>query len=287
MNRIKLVLFILFCVLINACDLERDNPLDGNSSSQSSIGYEKYSVYTDSNGDKIINKGETVSLQVWLKNIGSIAKGVKATFSTTSSYVSGFLPAGQIDYGNISAGSPKCVDYNGKNSYQDYTIKFKVSNVTPANTQIPINIAITDESGNTWTDSFNVTVIATNAQIVYDKYTIDSDSNGDKIINKGETVHLAVYLKNIGTSRADGVKAIFSTSSIYVSNLSPTTQVNYGNISAGDSKLDINGHSYIGPYTISFKVSNDTPANTQIPINIAITDESGNTWTDSFTVTVY
>jgi hypothetical protein len=250
------------------------------------IVYDKYSVYSDNNEDGIINKGETVGLQVWLKNSGtSAARGVKATFSTTSSYVSGFTPTTQVNYGDISAGNSVVVSYDGYSNY--YTIRFTVSSSTPVGAQIPINISITDESGNTWTESFNVPVEATNAQIVYDKYSVYSDNNGDGIINKGETIGLQVWLKNTGTSAAKGVKVIFSTSSMYVSSFTPTTQISYGDMTTGNSKkVDYSGSIYNNDYTIRFIISSSTPADTQIPFNISITDESGNTWMEGFNVPV-
>jgi len=93
---------------------------------------------------------------VSLQNTGSsTANAVKATFSTTSSYVSGFTPTSQISYGNISAGSTV---WKGYSQYSDYAIQFTVSSSTPTNTQIPISISIVDESNNIWSSSFNVTV---------------------------------------------------------------------------------------------------------------------------------
>jgi predicted secreted protein len=122
-------------------------------------------------------------------------------------------------------------------------------------------------------------VEATSVQITYDKYNVYSDNNGDKIINKGETVTIEVYLKNIGTSTAKAVKATFSTASMYVSGFTPTTQVTYGDMVSGNSRY--------GGTDIRFTVSSSAPAGTQIPINISITDNSGNTWTESFTVVVF
>jgi hypothetical protein len=180
---------------------------------------------------------------------------------------------------------------NTSASYVEYTIQFTVSNSTPDNTQIPISISITDESNNSWTDNFDVTVVATNAQVSYNSFSVYADNNGDKIINKGETVKLKISLKNTGTSVAKSIKASFSTTSSYISDFSPTTQINYGDISANSVKwADYTGYnstsvSYID-YTIQFTVSSSTPTNTQIPINISIVDESNNTWSSSFNVTV-
>ncbi|GHT51471.1 hypothetical protein AGMMS49982_08990 [Bacteroidia bacterium] len=245
------------------------------------LEYASHSIYSEDNGDGTINKGETVSLKVYLKNSGtSKALGVKATFATTSAYVSGFTPTAQITYGDIAAGSSV-----GGSSLANYTIRFTVSTTTPANTQIPISIDMVDASGNTWTDDFSVTVVATTAQLAYYGYSVYADSNSDGIINHGETVSLRMYLKNSGIGSTSAVKVTFSTTNSYVSGLTPTTQINYGTISAGTNKwVDYTGYSSY--YTIRFAISASTPVGTQIPININMTDGFGNTWTDVCNVTV-
>ncbi|MDR2407746.1 MAG: hypothetical protein LBE13_06510, partial [Bacteroidales bacterium] len=200
-----------------------------------------------------------------------------------------FIPTTQISYGDISAGSTESGSYNyvsGGGGY--YTIQFTVSNATPNNTKIPINISMTDESNNTWSDNFEVTVQGTNASIGYYSHTVVYENNNDDIINKGEKVYLSVILKNNGTSTANSVKATFSTTSSYVSSFIPTRQISYGDISAGSTESG--SYNYVsgggGYYTIQFTVSNATPNNTQIPINVNIVDESNNTWTSSFNVIV-
>jgi hypothetical protein len=126
------------------------------------MAYNIYSVYSDTNGDEIFNKGETISLKVSLKNTEtSLAKGVKAIFSTTSSYISGLTPTEQINYGDVS--TVKWANYLGHNSPSEtginyYTIQFTVSSTTPAGTQIPISIRIEDERKITWTTSFKIAV---------------------------------------------------------------------------------------------------------------------------------
>jgi hypothetical protein len=125
-----------------------------------------------------------------------------------------------------------------------------------------------------------------NAEIAYEKYTVVADYDGDGKVEKGETVYLQVFLKNIGSGTASRVKAAFSTSSAYVSNFLPATQVDYGNFSGGVSKYGQGGYDFSVYYTIKFTVSSSTPANTQIPISISLADGGGNTWTQSFNVAV-
>ncbi|WP_047451633.1 membrane lipoprotein lipid attachment site-containing protein, partial [Alistipes sp. ZOR0009] len=180
----KILFIIIAALCLSSCsgidnieflNLKRDNPLDGKNNSELTnridLKFDNYTVYKDNNNDGIINKGETVELRVCLKNTGSrTANGVKATFSTTSGYVSGFTPTSQVNYADIPANSKKWADFAGVSNASDfylsyYTIKFTVSNTTPVNTVIPINICITDENSNTWTSSFDVKVESTNAQV--------------------------------------------------------------------------------------------------------------------------
>jgi hypothetical protein len=140
-------------------NLERDNPLDAKNNANMQEGvalkFDDYSVYSDNNNDGVINKGETVLLNVSLKNTGvNTAECVKATFSTNSSFVSNLTPTTEVTYGMIEANSVEW--YSGYENY--YVLQFTVSNDTPANTTIPISISIVDESGNTWSSSFNIMV---------------------------------------------------------------------------------------------------------------------------------
>ena len=295
----KTILYFLLIVgiIFYSCDklipdLPRDNPLDGNNDTVIvegvSVKYASHNIVFENNGDGLINKGETVYLKVFLINNGSnTANSVKATFSINSSYVSQLTPISQIIYGDIEPGSTQYVNTSYAPNYQYYTIKFIVSNTTPANTQIPISINIIDADGNTWSSNFNVTVQNTNAQIAYGSHNVVYDNNEDGIINDGETVYLKVFLLNNGSSDANSVKATFAINSSYVSQLSPTSQVTFGDIAAGNTQYANTGYApNYQYYTIMFTVSNTTPANTQIPISISLTDDTGNTWPSSFNVTV-
>lgn len=286
-----LIITILVCFY--SCDklmLKRDNPLDEKNNMNMHEGvvikYDNYYVYSDNNNDKKINKGETVKLNVSLKNVGlSNATGVKATFSTNSPYIINLTPTTPVNYHNIPSNTVHW--YGSTEYYYNYSaITFKVSNATPINTQIPFDITIEDGNGNTWTDQFTIIVSETGANINYHSYYIYSDNNSNHIINSGETIKMNVCLNNTGTSEARGVKAIFSSSSSYITNLTPTTPINYYNIPAGTAHWYGSTEYYYNYYAISFTVSNTTPINTQIPLHISIVDECENTWNRVFYVTV-
>ena len=309
-NAMKQIIYVLFLALLfTGCEkkdfnwnLPRDNPADSNSNTKNGIllEYSDWKPVGDDNGDNIINKSETVYLRVYIKNNGTeTAYGVKATISTTNSYITMLSPTTQVSYNSasttndITAGYDKFGNAGNTPNYYSYTVKFKVSSNTPAGTKITFDMNITDEAGGIWTDSFDVTVEQTGAILNYNNYQIVDDDNSDNMINQNETVYLRVYIKNNGSYNANGVKASISTTNSYISLLSPTTQVSYNSasttndITAGYEKFGNAGSApNFSTYTVKFKVSNSAPIGSNIPFTMNISDEAGNTWTDSFTITV-
>ncbi len=261
-------------------------------STNANIEFSRYEITSDNNSDQIINKGEDINLKVYLKNTGaSQANKVTATISCSNSYISNLTPTTALnyDYNSTSHLNSGQESTSGGSPNSTKTLSFKVSNSTPNGTILTFNIAIVDESGNTWSDVFTITVGSTNANIEFSRYEITSDNNSDQIINKGEDINLKVYLKNTGASQANKVTATISCSNSYISNLTPTTALNYDypsttHLNAGQESAS--GGSPNSTKTLSFKVSNSTPNGTVLTFNIEIVDESGNTWTDSFTITV-
>lgn len=239
-------------------------------------------LYADSNNDKHISKGEKVRLNVALKNTGTAtATNVKATFSTNSAYVIDFHPTTPVLYGTMPIGMTAYKGQGEKDS--DYAVGFTVSNTTPAGTLIPINVLMTN-GNDSWQATFTVTVEALDATIGFHEYYIKEDDNNDKEVNKGERIKLNVALKNSGSSTAQDVKATFTINSAYVTNVN-APEASYRNI-AGNSSAYKYKLSKESDYVLSFEVKRDTPNNTVIPIQIAITDAFNNQWQSSFQVVV-
>ena len=308
MSRIIYILvFLAGIALLGALSckkLARDNPLDQHNNSGTiggvNLKFQQYTVVYDDNEDGIVNQNEMIYLIVSIKNSGSsTAKGVKAKINSSSSYISKLKPDSAVTYNShystadIASGYSKYGYTSTTPDYSDYTVRFKIIQNTPAGTIITLNMDITDEAGNNWTDSFEVTVEETDTKLEYDHHTIVDDDNGDGIANQNETVYLLVNIKNSGTSMARDVHATISSTSSYVSGLEPTTSISYNShyntadISPGYSKYGYAGSTpSFHDYTLSFKIAKNTPAGTVIPLNMNITDEAGNTWTDSFDITV-
>lgn len=130
-----------------------------------------------------------------------------------------------------------------------------------------------------------------------------TSGNGDGILNAGETAAFEISLINNGTSDAKNITVSISTSDIYVTvadgtetdhtirsllankaNKSIVDVDNYSEYLISSSTLNTSYLAYPDDFNIT--VDPATPANHQATIDILMTDSFGNTWNDSFTITV-
>ena len=164
-----IIIFVVGSLFLTAC-AKRDNPPDEKNAILKFDSYRLRRLHSVSWGEC---GNCTYGIIISLKNTGTgDAKGVKATFSTTSSYVNYLDPKYARTYHDIAPGKVKWVwtdladPYAGTNSESEppptrraYTIQIAFSSYSmPIGTQIPISINIVDASGNSWTDSFSVPV---------------------------------------------------------------------------------------------------------------------------------
>lgn len=163
----KLFIFfaIVVCITFSSCtnfdfmNLKRDNPMDEKNDEvmKDGVAIKVDDYYIYSGGDSTVIYSDTeVALNVCLKNVGkNTAKGIKATFSTESAYVSDFDPSTPVNYYDINSGESMWYGYS---QYYSWAFKFVVSRNTPAYTVIPISVDIKDENGNTWASTINLIV---------------------------------------------------------------------------------------------------------------------------------
>jgi len=125
------------------------------------------------------------------------------------------------------------------------------------------------------------TGIVYNAQAIYDGYGGYGTGNGDRIVNKGETIYIKVQLKNTGSSDANGVTATLSTTDSYVTINQSYKTDSYGTIT-GSNGTDWNDYTN----GFQFTVSATTPIPRTVTFSLAITDTYGNTWSSNFNISV-
>lgn len=190
----NMTLFILFALFSFSCELVRDNPLDihgnnyqGNSNNggnngtsqgfNSSIEFSRYTIASKSNTsfaitpEQTIKAGETIYLQVYIKNYSSSTfSNVQGVFTTSSNlitieplrlgeYISFHNDVGTLNlssgegYGDITDGS----SFSTAPNSNSYALKFTVANTANAGNVIPLNLQLTS-GNNTKTLNFNLMI---------------------------------------------------------------------------------------------------------------------------------
>ena len=174
---------------------------------------------------------------------------------------------------------------------------FKISDSTPANTQIPITITITDNQLNTWTDIYNIIVVEPSIELKYisyalsDKITSGYLNDGDGKIEPGEKIFLDFCIQNSGTSQSKTNTISFESSVSYIS--FNTNSRSYGTINPGKyqsyTKYSSSSSTYgwtqdaitMTPESYSaciFTVDSNALVNSEIPIKIKMADGNNVVW---------
>ena len=261
------------------------------------------------NNDNLATPGESLYLDVKMKNsTNSTLSGVSLKLSTSSSYVNiirdsyllGDMKSGYYysltDYSSYNESS--C--YLMSSNYSDRTFKFSIASNCPSGALLPFTVTFTDASGYTWSDSFNITVYTSQANIALvsgTKYSVKEYENGNNnnLVNPGESLYLDIKAENKGKSTALGVTVNLLTNSNYVTLI--RNSYNLGDMKTGYyySLTDYSSYNESSCYLMSsnystkafqFTVSNACPAGTNLPFTVSFADSSGNIWTDTLSIPV-
>ncbi len=141
----------------------------------------------DGNANATLDFDETVTLNVTLKNVGTVdANNVTATLTTDSEFIS-ILDAEQ-SFGNITAETEVSLT-------DVFTIK--AAKNTPDQTKAAFTITATDGVNDPWVTSFNLTVNAPSiSNLSYQHEEVEGNGNGR--IDAGEVIRITVPVKNTG-----------------------------------------------------------------------------------------
>jgi len=136
------------------------------------------------NDDGLINPDEIIELNVMLKNFGlEPINGVTAEIASNNEYIT--IIDNNESYGDIS---------NGEFTSSDNDFIIQIAPETPGGTQIYFDITISDNSGNTWEDRFELMI--NGPLLSYSDIDIIDSANG--ILDPGETAEINITLLNIG-----------------------------------------------------------------------------------------
>lgn len=149
-------------------------------------------------------------------------------------------------------------------------------NFTPFSTIDTADVVVTKQNKQPYQGTVNI--ITTSAPFVaYDSHVnIDATGNNDGLVDYNEQITLDVTLANFGSINANGVTAQLITSNPNVSIIDDFDT--WGTILSSDTKLVSNA--------FSVQISNDIIDQEIINYELVISDNSSNTWSSFFSMTV-
>ncbi|MCK4574817.1 hypothetical protein KAU34_00245, partial [candidate division WOR-3 bacterium] len=169
------------------------------------------------NGDGIINPGETIDWEIWVKNYGiDGASSVYGLLSFSNPYIN--ISVDSSWYGDISSGDSA----NGSVSYI-----FSIANNCPDGYSASFDLDVHDLNDTIWYSHPSITVYA--PVLAIDDFVIDGSGNGR--LDPGETTDIVVTLKNEGGADALSVTGYLSENSPYVD--VPDPDGSFGDITSG------------------------------------------------------
>lgn len=192
-----------------------------------------YKIHDEANEDGVINPGESITLDVlWkLKDGSDSAYNLTSIMSSSDEGIQ--INTGRASYASIEEG--KYVSLYGSSSSENNgtrylnaegkgRYKFTVGSSTePKN--ITLTFTLSTPLGASSSDSITLPVKYTDANIVLEKFDfLETDGDGDKTINPGETIRVGYLFKNTGKSALKNPKITFTTETKGVQILSQATR---------------------------------------------------------------
>ncbi|HEX38065.1 MAG TPA: T9SS type A sorting domain-containing protein [Candidatus Cloacimonetes bacterium] len=205
------------------------------------------------NGDGQIDAGETIELSLTLTNSGTFdAYSVSAELICDPEFIT--ITQNQSNFGNINA---------GQSSVSQTNYVFEIDKDTPDGEYVCDTLFIYEGSVLSHTDVFYFQIGS--PKLDKEKISI-ATSDGDDIIEAGDTVTVSIELFNEGSAEATGISAELTTGAQNVTIIQNT--VSYGDIAS----LTSSGED-IDPFV--FTISEDYDGET---FNLEITNEYGRVW---------
>ncbi len=161
------------------------------------------------NNNSKLDNGETTYIGVRLKNLGSLStNSVTVALSCNNQFIT--LIDSTENFGNFLPGDTISI----LNAFQ-----VLVSNNIPDQTNVMFGLQITDANGNSWNPAFSL--IANAPILEIESYQIsESTGNGDGKFDAGETLELAMQVKNTGHNKINNSIGSINSNSLLINNIS-------------------------------------------------------------------
>ncbi|MDX9720010.1 MAG: hypothetical protein RBU37_04620 [Myxococcota bacterium] len=176
---------------------------------------EDIEISDDTNGNELLNPGESATLTFYAFNRGSAAaEGVWMELDSVTPGVSfegycyGYSGSHGCDFDELHASAQDAggawIDAGSRS--KSYMLRVDVQLLASLPLEpISFDATLHDAQGNSWTERVQIPLSSTSAQLAFDRYTMTDDSNDDEQLSPGEEFTLSFYAKNVGTSSATGV----------------------------------------------------------------------------------
>jgi PKD repeat protein len=214
------------------------------------------------NGNGLMDYGESVLLSLTVENVGvQTANNVVVSLITVDPYVT--LTGSVANYGNIAAGATAVVTDG---------FGFQVANDIPDGHNVLFEVSATDGT-DIWLSYLSIPGHAPVLEYV-DFMILDPTGNNNGKIDPGETVDIVVTVENLGSSEAYNILGQLSVTDPYLT--INTTNVNYGNLTGGNSVAG----------SFSATASPSTPAGHTVNLSVVFNADLGITGTGSFSLVI-
>lgn len=225
-------------------------------------------VVNDSNGNNIVEPGETVELGIKLQNLGlNTAAQVQLTATENS------------DYASLSIANSVYSDIVGDATEINHTpITLDVDLFTPDATVIPIVCSVSI-AGNSWQFPISLTVHKPAIQIS-GTFMNDTMGNGNGLIDPGETIELIINYQNGSTLDANNVTSNIMCLSEHVSIANPSqllSAVPAGGVAQAVYQLSISSEVTVGnnlTFYLTYLGDLIEPHNEQLILSVGTTGMS-------------
>ncbi len=187
------------------------------SKTKSDVSISRYGFFDpEENDDGIISPGESGTIDIAIRNTGSVdIRNLTYRFSTESDVVTITAP-GPFKYTNTLKKGSTYISSRHSSTTSSFSLsergkgEFRVSRVAEPGSMEKIDVLISDGI-NTWEKSIYVQIKNPDSELKVQKRSIIDSGNGDGIVNIGETGYLDILLYNDGESDVDNITATLSS----------------------------------------------------------------------------
>jgi len=275
--------------LLFSCSKEiiRDNPYDVNNPAayKGFIAFSRAVIYSDKSSGNVnttnnqVNIGEHLQYFIYVKNtsanlIGKVTATIKPHNNPDILNIKsdgGPANTGQcvLNYGNIDASAMV---------YPDFHLDFDVAPTATDNERLIFDIEMADAQGHHTEDTFSVKVMhfTPNYHFVLQQAVLLSSNQSDGKIRAGANIIMGINVKNAGSVGSNDIKANVSINNSSIKTVTPA-QLDFGNLASGANSKQ---------QKITLSLANGLTAGTNVPLDLDIFDQYGNTWKQTINFTV-